>query len=417
MKKIVSWAAALVAVAVTAACTGGTGRGEVELATGNDSLSYAVGMTVAQEYKSTASLPHVTDTLLRDDFLKGVKEGTAIGGNKKEVARVAGLESVFQMSDAVNSINRICYGGNKPGGVTLDVIADAYMTVIKGDDPGMTGDEAYAFLYDEHRADDPLKLATATGVAMADAVLQNDALLQRLGVDANHIDDYLNGMTEGRKTFSNEQAKAFAAGIVAGHFVASQRLPFYDSQLSGDDSTRVINATVALAAFGHAMGAGRLQLTEKEAEACLERHTLSLVTDQYADNKTAGQQFLAENKTKDGVQTTASGLQYKVLKQGDGPVPTATDVVKVHYEGRLIDGTVFDSSLARGEPMLLPLNEVIDGWAEALQLMPVGSEWELYIPQELAYGSESIGESVKPFSTLIYRVQLLDIKANKKQVK
>ncbi len=417
MRKLASWAVALMAVAVTAACTGGAGQGKVKLATGNDSLSYAVGMTVAQEYKSTVSLPHVTDTLLLDDFLKGVEEGTAIDGNMKEIARVAGLESVFQLSDAVKNINRICYGGDKQGGVTLGAMADAYMTVIKGENPGMTGDEAYAYLYDEHRADNPMKLARATGISMGDAVLQNDALLQKLGVDAVHVGDYLNGMNEGLRAFTNEQAKAAAAGIVAGRFITSQRLPFYDSKFSGNDSTRIINASVALTAFRHAMGSVRLQLIKKEAEQCMERHTLALVTGQFADNKTAGQQFLAANKTKDGVQTTASGLQYKVLKQGDGPVPTATDVVKVHYEGRLIDGTVFDSSLERGEPMLLPLNELIDGWAEALQMMPVGSEWELYIPQELAYGSESIGEHVKPFSTLIYRVQLLEIKAPKKPAK
>ncbi|WP_317041961.1 FKBP-type peptidyl-prolyl cis-trans isomerase [Spirosoma rigui] len=128
-----------------------------------------------------------------------------------------------------------------------------------------------------------------------------------------------------------------------------------------------------------------------------------------AENKKTGNTFLAENKTKPGVTTTASGLQYSIEKEGTGAKPTATDRVKVHYTGRLLDGTVFDSSVERKTPAEFGVNEVIKGWTEALQLMPVGSKWKLYIPSELAYGDRGAGQDIKPGSTLMFDVELLDI--------
>ncbi|HKI61397.1 MAG TPA: FKBP-type peptidyl-prolyl cis-trans isomerase [Mariprofundaceae bacterium] len=126
-------------------------------------------------------------------------------------------------------------------------------------------------------------------------------------------------------------------------------------------------------------------------------------------NKAAGEKFLAENAKKPGVKVTASGLQYEVLKQGDGAKPAATDKVKVHYRGTLLDGTEFDSSYARGEPITFPLNQVIRGWTEGVQLMNVGSKFKFYIPAELAYGDRGAGARIEPGSTLIFEVELLGI--------
>ncbi|HLL96542.1 MAG TPA: FKBP-type peptidyl-prolyl cis-trans isomerase [Spirosoma sp.] len=128
-----------------------------------------------------------------------------------------------------------------------------------------------------------------------------------------------------------------------------------------------------------------------------------------AENKKVGDAFLTENKAKAGVTTTASGLQYSIEKEGTGAKPTATDRVKVHYTGRLLDGKVFDSSVERGTPAEFGVGEVIKGWTEALQLMPVGSKWKLYIPAELAYGDRGAGQDIKPGSTLMFDVELLDI--------
>ena len=128
----------------------------------------------------------------------------------------------------------------------------------------------------------------------------------------------------------------------------------------------------------------------------------------YGSNKEAGERFLAENALKDGIKVTDSGLQYEVLKMGKGKKPTATDKVKVHYHGTLIDGTVFDSSVDRGEPITFGLNQVIAGWTEGVQLMPVGSKFRFYIPQELGYGAREAGK-IPPYSTLIFEVELLGI--------
>ena len=129
-----------------------------------------------------------------------------------------------------------------------------------------------------------------------------------------------------------------------------------------------------------------------------------------AKNLEAGKKFLAENAKKDGVVTTESGLQYKVIKSGDGPSPKADDTVTTHYRGTLIDGREFDSSYSRGQPASFPVNGVIKGWTEALQLMKVGDKWQLYIPSDLAYGSSQRSELIQPNSTLVFELELLGIK-------
>ena len=132
-------------------------------------------------------------------------------------------------------------------------------------------------------------------------------------------------------------------------------------------------------------------------------------------NQKEGAAFLAANKTKEGVVTTSSGLQYKVLKQGDGPKPTATDSVVCNYKGTLINGTEFDSSYKRGQPATFPVNGVIKGWTEALQLMPTGSKWQLFVPADLAYGARGAGQDIGPNATLIFEVELLSIQAKGQQ--
>ncbi len=157
-------------------------------------------------------------------------------------------------------------------------------------------------------------------------------------------------------------------------------------------------------------------LSEEEAKTVLTEFRTEMAKKTEAEaqrisetNKQAGQQFLAANKTKEGVVTLPSGLQYKVLKEGTGPKPAATDTVVCNYRGTLLNGTEFDSSFKRGEPASFPVDKVIKGWTEALQLMPVGSKWELFVPAELAYGERSPGGEIGPNSTLIFEVDLLSI--------
>lgn len=151
------------------------------------------------------------------------------------------------------------------------------------------------------------------------------------------------------------------------------------------------------------------EITPNEANQILQNFFENLQNEQGKAAKEAGEKFLAENKTKEGVVTLPSGLQYKILQEGNGEKPKASDSVKCHYEGRLINGQIFDSSIRRGEPAVFPVSGVIAGWVEALQLMTVGSKWQLYIPSELAYGKHGAGQSIGPNETLIFDVELLAI--------
>ncbi|PWJ59439.1 FKBP-type peptidyl-prolyl cis-trans isomerase FklB [Dyadobacter jejuensis] len=149
--------------------------------------------------------------------------------------------------------------------------------------------------------------------------------------------------------------------------------------------------------------------TSESANAFIGQYFQNLMEKKGAAVKIAGEEFLAQNAKKDSVHTTESGLQYKVLKAGTGPKPVVTDKVKAHYHGTLIDGTVFDSSVERGEPIEIPVSGVIKGWTEALQLMPVGSKWQLYIPYDLAYGERQAGPQIPAYSALVFDVELLSI--------
>lgn len=171
--------------------------------------------------------------------------------------------------------------------------------------------------------------------------------------------------------------------------------------------------TINAEAFNDAMTtvfAGNMpEIMPDEANNILQDYFEKLQKERGSKAKAAGEKFLAENKTKEGVVALPSGLQYKILKEGNGPKPKASDTVKCHYEGRLTNGTVFDSSIRRGEPAEFPVGGVIQGWVEALQLMPVGSKWQLYIPSELAYGTHGAGQAIGPDETLIFDVELLAI--------
>lgn len=151
------------------------------------------------------------------------------------------------------------------------------------------------------------------------------------------------------------------------------------------------------------------EMTYDEAKVVVNEFFTKLAQDQQKANKELGKKFLDENAQKEGIHVTASGLQYKVLKEGNGIKPGPKDKVTVHYTGRLIDGTVFDSSVERGEPATFGVNQVIPGWVEALQLMNEGSEWQLYIPSELAYGPQGAGAAIGPDSTLIFDVKLIKV--------
>lgn len=176
-----------------------------------------------------------------------------------------------------------------------------------------------------------------------------------------------------------------------------------------DKGCTQVNTAMVTKAFDDVFKKDKTALTNEQMQQVIMTQMQKLEKDKTAVVRKQGEAFLAANKQKPGVVSLPSGLQYQVLKAGTGAKPTLNDTVKVHYHGTLIDGTVFDSSVDRGEPITLPVSGVIAGWTEALQLMPVGSKWKLFIPADLAYGDRNAGDKIKGGSTLIFDVELLGI--------
>lgn len=236
-------------------------------------------------------------------------------------------------------------------------------------------------------------------------------LQQQQGVDTTYMADFVRGFMEGVKAGDNPQMKAYIAGLQIADQVNSRMLPGITNEFT--DSPDSIIADVFYRGFTDAVTNDTTHFRQADAEAYFQKKQqadkLAKEEKLYGPNREAGKKFLAENATKDGVIVTPSGLQYKVLVKGEGEVPQLTDKVQVNYEGRLIDGTVFDASARHGDkPSTFRPDQVIKGWTEALTMMPVGSKWQLYIPQELAYGDRNSGQ-IKPYSALIFDVELVGI--------
>ncbi|MCR4604127.1 MAG: FKBP-type peptidyl-prolyl cis-trans isomerase [Prevotella sp.] len=277
-------------------------------------------------------------------------------------------------------------------------------------------------------------LSYAAGIALGTEFKDYNVLTEQFGVDSAYVNDFIKGLNEAASAGDDKKNTAYYAGIQVGSAIKSNILPNMTRQFLGDDSTKTLSKGDLLAAFVGTITGKETKMTKEQADSIQKifqqaQQQIRMAkqkeendrqkaeqwakldkenAEKFAANKAAGEKFLADNKSKEGVQTTASGLQYKVVKMGDGEKPTAFSFVSVNYEGHLIDGTKFDSSYDRNQPAQFGLNQVIAGWTEVLQLMPVGSEFEVYIPQELAYGPQE-QDKIKPYSALIFKIELLDI--------
>ncbi|MBO4215268.1 MAG: FKBP-type peptidyl-prolyl cis-trans isomerase [Bacteroidaceae bacterium] len=234
----------------------------------------------------------------------------------------------------------------------------------------------------------------------------------QLGVDESLLGKFAEGiMNRANNVPIDKETKALSAGDEIGTRIVDMAKSFSKDYYTPDEGKSVNPAIVASGIVAGLLGQNDVSV-DSAAQVFQKRMTERQAANKeklYGANREAGKKFLEENRTKPGVVSTASGLQYKILTQGTGAKPTSTQKVTVDYEGKLIDGTVFDSSYERGEPATFGVTQVIAGWTEALQLMPVGSKWELYIPYELAYGEQDMG-NIKPYSTLIFTVELKDVK-------
>ena len=262
----------------------------------------------------------------------------------------------------------------------------------------------------------PVQLLTSSdtlsyvgGMSVTDGLIP--FLIQQQGVDTTYMADFIRGFKEMVKAGSDPKLKAYVAGMEIANQVRDRMIPGMSKDFT--DSPDSIVADLFYRGFADALTKDSTLFTQTAAETYFrQKHETDMAAKQeklYGPNREAGRKFLEENAKRDSVVTLPSGLQYQVLVKGEGEVPQATDRVKVNYEGRLIDGTVFDASARHGgEPAEFTPQQVIKGWTEALTMMPVGSKWRLFIPSDLAYGDRDQGQ-IKPYSTLIFDVELVEI--------
>lgn len=237
-------------------------------------------------------------------------------------------------------------------------------------------------------------------------------LVDRLGVDTTYMDEFIKGLNEGANAGDDKKKAAYYAGVQIGQQISNQMMKGINHEVFGEDSTKTISLKNFMAGFISGTTGKKGLMTMDQAANVAQTKMQQIKTEtmmkKFGPNKEKGEKWLAENAKKPGVTTLPSGVQYKVIKEGAGAIPADTSMVKVHYEGRTIDGKVFDSSYKRKEPITLRCNQTIKGWTDAIVHMPAGSIWEVYIPQNLAYGEREQGE-IKPFSVLIFKIELVSV--------
>ena len=253
-------------------------------------------------------------------------------------------------------------------------------------------------------------LSYAVGMAQSQGL--KEYLAQRMGVDTAYIGDFINGLNAGVNAGDDKKKAAYYAGIQIGQQVSQQMVKGLNYELFGDDSTKTVSVSNFMAGFVAGINGEENLMTVAEAGKTAEDKMRSVkaahMEEAYGDNKKACEEYMANIAKKEGIKSLGDGIYYEVLAEGNGEIPADSNRVKVQYEGKLINDTVFDSSYKRGEAATFRCNQVIPGWTKALTNMPVGSTWMVYIPQDQAYGEREAGK-ITPFSCLIFKIELLGI--------
>ena len=391
----------------------------VTLLNQNDSMNYALGLVNGSQMKqyqlrNDSSIETVTefiDALQRgyDGKVEQLSEAASIGQNIGQA--IKNSEKTGLADNPAWTLNEKLFFQGLVNGLYNDSIV---MTIDAARNYFQAQYQASAMSNDSVKAGKAIKGKCPSKVKTVVLGSQNDSVNYAFGyLNGNEVSQYvfaLDSTGEMRKEFIANINKGLASkvnnpqvvnmGEQIGKSIKAQE----EQGLIGEPSLATDFALIKQGFINGLLGYEE-QMNGEEAGEYIQN---TMNTIKYGNTKEEGEQFLAENALREGVITTQSGLQYEVLKMGKGKKPKATDKVKVHYHGTLTNGTVFDSSVDRGEPITFGLTQVIAGWTEALQLMPIGSKFKLYIPQQLGYGSQQAG-SIPPYSTLIFEVELLDI--------
>ena len=253
-------------------------------------------------------------------------------------------------------------------------------------------------------------------VSYAMGVMQGQSLKEYMtrgmGIDTAYVDEFIKGLNVGVNAGDDKKKSAYYAGVQIGQQISNQMVKAINHDLFGDDSTRSISMKNLMAALIGGVKGEKTIIGAEDAQQIWQMKSQVIkaksMEAQYGKNKEAGAKFIAEYAKKAGVKKLDGGVLYRVIKEGKGELPKDTSLVRVHYEGKTVDGKVFDSSYERKEPVQLRANQVIPGWTEALTHMPVGSTWEVVIPYDKAYGDRETPQ-IKPFSTLIFKIELVGV--------
>ena len=391
----------------------------VELTNQNDSMNYALGLVNGAQMKmyqlrNDSSLETITefiDALQRgyDGKIEELSEAGSIGRN---------------IGQAIKNAEKTGLADNPAWAINQKIFFQGLVNGLRHDTTVMKAEDARNYFQAQYQASSTLNDSVEPGkVVKSKCIYKVQTIaLKNQNDSINYAFGYLNGDEVARYVLlldtTGQKTKDFITNINKG-LKSSLKNPQIVNM--GEQIGKNIKSQEAQGLIGEPSLAtdfvlikqgfinGLLGFVEQmDGTQAGEYIQKTMDNIKYGTVKEEGEQFLAENALKEGIQVTESGLQYEVLKMGRGKKPAATDRVKVHYHGTLIDGTVFDSSVERGEPTSFGLNQVIAGWTEGLQLMPVGSKFRFYIPQELGYGSRNAG-SIPPYSTLIFEVELLGI--------
>ena len=390
----------------------------VALTNQNDSMNYALGVVNGAQMKmyqlrndsSIETVIEFIDALQRgyDGKIEQLSEAASVGRNIGHAIKNA--ENSGLADNPAWTLNEKLFFQGLVNGLYHDTTV---MQIDEARNYFQAQYQASALVNDSIKASKAIKGKCPNTVKVVTLATQNDSL--------NYAFGFLNGHEASMYVFAldstGEMKKEFIANVNKG-MKTNVKNPqivnmgeqigknIKDQEPQGLIGEPSLVTDFALIKQGFINGLlGDTTMTGNEASMYIQN---TMNTIKYGDTKAESEQFLAENALKEGVTTTESGLQYEVIKMGKGKKPAATDRVKVHYHGTLIDGTVFDSSVERGEPIVFGLNQVIKGWTEGVQLMPIGSKFRFYIPQELGYGAQQAG-SIPPYSTLIFEVELLGI--------
>ena len=407
MKKIF---ALLLAVAITAPVFMSCGKNAVSVKTQSDSINYALGAANAGGIRQYVLMADTADITKVNEFCKGIEkslkkqtsaERIAIEGYRMGISMSKEIETGFLFNDSTIPAKK-------------DLIISSFKAQLNREECFTNAEEGMKYFQNimgaSMQTGEPANLTPeqADTINLLLGIINgNGARKFILGADTTKKDikAFVAEFEKGLKNANDNEL--FVKGLEIGSNLNQQ---FSRSEYLFNDSTIELKLNIIkVALLDNLKKEANVLMNAEEATEWLNKTMEAKEAEKNKALSAEGEAFLAENAKREGVFVTESGLQYEVITMGEGEKPTAESTVKVHYHGTLIDGTVFDSSVQRGEPIEFPLGGVIKGWTEGLQLMPVGSKFILYIPYQLAYGERGAGELIAPYSALIFEVELLDI--------